>query len=285
MSFKVPKLNDSELGCIKSWWRIKNWTPTGQRSLFFLSALNVSIYRMLSFEISRWILPTFAGNRGLVLQRREQRCFRISTSGGKVSLCYCLKFVGKPAECVKTHFRNKCAASSFRHLHRCIYCSLPTPAPASDSLILIWGKKKGENYHVWLLENVCSTDEASLVWRRCVEPLQCSWDPLIVFMGKQHPAPFLCALSITDLLSVAFSLGCRLLVHRWLADLLFHQLWNKCQILQHQPRCPAARCALSPSLSLHPSLLSLPWRDDQSGWRVSAALLWSLKSGERAREL
>lgn len=29
MSFKVPKLNDSELGCIKSWWQIKIEPPVG----------------------------------------------------------------------------------------------------------------------------------------------------------------------------------------------------------------------------------------------------------------
>lgn len=38
MSFKVPKLNDSELGCIKSWWRIKIEPPRREQneSLFHI---------------------------------------------------------------------------------------------------------------------------------------------------------------------------------------------------------------------------------------------------------
>lgn len=32
MSFKVPKLNDSELGCIKSWWRIKIEPPRREQN-------------------------------------------------------------------------------------------------------------------------------------------------------------------------------------------------------------------------------------------------------------
>lgn len=32
MSFKVPKLNDSELGCIKSWWRIKIEPPCREQN-------------------------------------------------------------------------------------------------------------------------------------------------------------------------------------------------------------------------------------------------------------
>lgn len=46
MSFKVPKLNDSELGCIKSWWRIKIEPPRREQNesvLYHVSLKNTAI--------------------------------------------------------------------------------------------------------------------------------------------------------------------------------------------------------------------------------------------------